>query len=195
MRSHNDNRECKQIFILFNLYAQTVAVMRPHLSKNNDSIPKCISSIKDKSQLQSDQWCCNELKNKILPVWKLLAITQLYYSVSLILVKCDPCDETVYKQLPYEGNRILNNVIKPPSGHRVISDRELPHDWYRAGGSMPTSPPPLYSCGTIFPIWLHGKQRMVSIENNSVIKRCLINAILIINKPKKRKRKQKNTCM
>lgn len=115
--------------------------------------------------------------------------------MSLILVKCDPCDETVYKQLPYEGNRILNNVIKPPSGHRVISDRELPHDWYRAGGSMPTSPPPLYSCGTIFPIWLHGKQRMVSIENNSVIKRCLKNAVLIINKPKKRKRKQKNTCM
>lgn len=74
-------------------------------------------------------------------------------------VRSDPCDKTVYKQLPYEGSRILNNMIDPAKGDMVLSDRELPQDWYRATEEIPTTPPPLYSCGTIFPIWLNGEQK------------------------------------
>lgn len=73
-------------------------------------------------------------------------------------VKSDPCDKAVYKQLPYEGHRILNNMIDPSIGDKVLSDRELPEDWYRATEEMPTTPPPFYSCGTIFPIWFDGEE-------------------------------------
>lgn len=73
-------------------------------------------------------------------------------------VRSDPCDETVYQQLPYEGNRIVKYMIDPSNGDKVLSDRELPEGWYRASEEMPTNPPPLYSCGTVFPIWFDGEQ-------------------------------------
>lgn len=92
--------------------------------------------------------------------------------------KSDPCDETIYKQLPYEGNRILNNLINVANGDKILSDRELPKDWYRASEEMPTTPPPLYSCGTIFPIWFDGEHKYFMTKINDLSVSC--NAILII---------------
>lgn len=81
-----------------------------------------------------------------------------FLSVFLYGVYSDPCDDGVYKQLPFADNRFVNNAINPAEGHPVVSDRELPVDWYRVGEeTMPTNPPPLYSCGTIFPLWFDGE--------------------------------------
>lgn len=86
------------------------------------------------------------------------SISFYFLSVFLYGVYSDPCDDGVYKQLPFADSRFVNNAINPAEGHPVVSDRELPVDWYRVGEeTMPTNPPPLYSCGTIFPLWFDGE--------------------------------------
>jgi hypothetical protein len=81
-----------------------------------------------------------------------------FLSVYLQGVYGDPCDDGVYNQLPFADSRFVNNAINPAEGHPILSDRELTEGWYRAGEeTIPTNPPPVYSCGTVFPIWFDGK--------------------------------------
>ena len=83
------------------------------------------------------------------------------FLVFVSYIQCNPCDNAVYKQIPFAERRFVKNAIDPSFGDIPLSDRELSDNWYRAGDeTMPTAPPPTYSCGTIYPLWFDGKYTM-----------------------------------
>lgn len=79
-----------------------------------------------------------------------LMFTFLNYQM---MVAQDPC-------LDGNFNEIDNVAKRSPSYDQVFTacDKDLIEGWYGAKAHvMSTSPPELYKCGTVYPVWLRGR--------------------------------------
>jgi len=80
----------------------------------------------------------------------------------------DPCHKDNHVVLQDETLRSFNQPID--EDHGAICDQDLDPGWYQfqslAGTTIPTGCPAINHCGTHYPIWLRGEQKLYFLLNS-----------------------------
>ncbi|XP_062580059.1 oncoprotein-induced transcript 3 protein-like [Saccostrea cucullata] len=83
----------------------------------------------------------------------------LFFTIVIKSNQEDPCSDKVYKEIPDLARRKPSYFMDSAP----LCDYDLTYGWYRGEYSqMPTSPPSLANCGTLYPFWLNGKHPPVN---------------------------------